>query len=603
MAKRSSFKSKKKPFLQIILPIMVSFLVAIGPIAIQSLVTLFSYQDIPVLTDHRIDFTNKENTYLQGRYIYGDVEFFYNQWLYSDPLEEPESVPLRTPSPWTGHDNGHGGIFSGDGYASYRFYLTGLMPGRHIRAFQNIEIPNRIFLNGVLCCQTGEPSQQAQSTMMSVRAVVDRSIVVPDNGVIEYVMEVGNTGDGGCQHLGVVYQEGVPQPSSTQEVFFPIDAGFILAALIVAAPLIMVTRDKKRHLLLVAAIITEAFIYFSSMDSLFISAGFVFSFPVSEVIGLTAFCVMVALLIAYEYVGSRRNFNTMEMTAIMLGLMVFALGYTFSHGTKWCTLFIGFIATIPLYLIIKDWIAIRKGFLNLPSLALNSVLLAHALIVLGFGVDGFGILFTFYPTVSALLIVTMCFAIGFYDTFHTSLMMKDAAVLEHRYKTISNRALSRFINYDETIAILSMIEHNYDHSIEEGERALLFLSSLFRARLVALREPRITLERECELEWRIWTFLSELRGYSNALVLDVERGEFEVPSLIFEEAIAEIAKYLGPDDSIFIVECENGARLDYPEEILLQAETCRSIVDRCAVQGLRADLFLGSIFIYEEDIQ
>lgn len=603
MPAKPSQENKKKPFLRIILPILASFLVGFGPVIVQIIITAATVSNVRFVRDGYVDLEDVDTARLKNRYLYGEVEFFYSQWIYSDVLEEPKSIPYSTPSPWTGKDDGKGGKFDGSGYASYRFYLRGLTPGSRVRAYQNIEIPNRIYLNGVLSSQTGQPSKSPQNSLISVASVYDASVVVPSSGIVEYVMEVGNTGDGGAHHLGFVYIEGTRAATFSSSIAFPISLGFMLASVAIGVASIRLSKVGVRPMLLIGGVFFEAVLYLCSMDSALISAGLLFSLPAAEVLAVASFGGLVALSLFYSYYGLNSTYDAAEMTSLLILDVLAVVGYTFAHGTPWVSVFLGVLVSVSVYSLIKDWVGIKRGIGEIQVLSMDSLLLAFGLMILAYSLDAFGVHFVVYPTISSLVISSVSLTIGFYNVYRASLIRKNDAMLQRRYKTASNRALAKFTTQEEAIRYLTYIGQKYESSLAEGDHELVLISSLMRKRLYALREESIPLSKECEIEGQVWEFVSGSNHFEAELVLDVDEGSFMVPPLIFEQALLEIGPYLSRDDVIFIEETPSGARLEFPFELQLQPSTARALQERCSLQGLIATIDALGVSIEKGEAQ
>ena len=604
MGSNSPSNSQKKPFLRIVLPIMVSFLLTLLPVSFQALLSFVQQNEIAMVHNAHVDLSGRERFDYQNRYIYGEVELFYNEWICSDDLGTSSEPPIsfQTPRPWTGYPDADGNRLSEMGFASYRYYLTGLKPGVSIRAHANVEVPNRIYLNGVLCSQVGEPSKTAQSSLIRTTILVDEAIIVPENGVVTYVLEVGNTGDGGSHHIGSIYIDGTPRSGFTQYLFFPIAAGFLFAAIVIAISFVAVNRIKVRQFLIFGCILFEALLYLCSSDSFLIAAGLYFSLPIAELLSVFALGGVISLVVFYAYHGKFSPFKKYELALLTAVAVLSTVGYLFTHGTEISTVFLGTLAMVPLYALIKNFIALRRGFSDIQSIVLNVSLLSHTLLIIGFAMDSFGIAFIYYPTLHAILSTALLFSVAFYDVYQTSLAKKDDAMLRRRYQTISNRAFARLLSMEESIESLAYIGRQYDKSIAEGEHSLIALSTLLRRRITTLREEKISLKEECELEDIILKFDGKLRGYSASLVFDVEDGSFMLPPLLFEAAIAELAPF-AEDESIVIVETKNGVQFLYPAGLELQRDTIRSILERCSLQGLFVRVKAHEILITEAVFQ
>ena len=159
--KRMGFRS--------LLPFFLSLFLFFAPVVVQTVLYITSINSSYILQDGVVDVSNRKEDLFQNTYIKGDVEFFYNEWIVSEPNEsDPSPIYLPTPGRWTNRAGVNGESLPSSGFGSYRFWIAGLEPGKAIRVFHNIEIPNRIYLNGTLTSQTGNPSREEQSAIIAL---------------------------------------------------------------------------------------------------------------------------------------------------------------------------------------------------------------------------------------------------------------------------------------------------------------------------------------------------------------------------------------------------------------------------------------------------
>lgn len=98
-------------------------------------------------------------------YLEGEWEFYYRQFIESDPQGEPKmSEMLNVPSSWAGNPL-YDSPYESGGYASYRAYIKGFSYKDPVTIYiPNIASAYRIYLDGQLVTESGTLSKSATDT-------------------------------------------------------------------------------------------------------------------------------------------------------------------------------------------------------------------------------------------------------------------------------------------------------------------------------------------------------------------------------------------------------------------------------------------------------
>ena len=98
-------------------------------------------------------------------YLEGEWEFYYRQFIESDPQGEPKmSEMLNVPSSWAGNPL-YDSPYESGGYASYRAYIKGFSYKDPVTIYiPNIASAYRIYLDGQLATESGTLSKSATDT-------------------------------------------------------------------------------------------------------------------------------------------------------------------------------------------------------------------------------------------------------------------------------------------------------------------------------------------------------------------------------------------------------------------------------------------------------
>ena len=112
------------------------------------------------------DCTNARPFHKHSRYyLEGEWEFYYRQFIESDPQGEPKlSEMLEVPSSWAGNPL-YDSPYESGGYASYRAYIKGFSYKDPVTIYiPNIASAYRIYLDGALVTESGTLSKSATDT-------------------------------------------------------------------------------------------------------------------------------------------------------------------------------------------------------------------------------------------------------------------------------------------------------------------------------------------------------------------------------------------------------------------------------------------------------
>lgn len=599
MADSSRLNNKNNPLLRVFLPILFSLLMIAIPIGTR-LAFLGLDQEIPALNQGNLDLSEHKQLFYHNYFLRGQVEFFYNEWIVSEPNDDASFVYIPTPSPWTGKTDANGNTMSASGFGSYRYLISGLTPGARVYADANLNIPNRIYLNRFLCSQNGNPSKQNQSTLVPAKPSISTYVEVPLDGVVEYVMEVGNTNMGGTYYLGTVIGVDNTAAKAFPRILSLLTVGVILSSIGVGVILMFLAQNRLRHACLIGAAAANVALYAVSRDSVLGNFNYVFSMRLSEVFSAGFFVIMTIMLLLYGYFSRSRALKRSEIITVNAILIASMFGFGILSGTGYEWIPFIFILACTFVGEVRFIYLVYHRQLNYAFLSLWSFLLGYGVVLLGSFAGLFDTYLQQIPTIFAAFFVITFLGIGFYDVHQESLIQKDKAVVERRFRLVSNRALVRVSTDKETLWTLSEIGNAYRADFKEGDRKLVFFSGLLRKRLLALREETITFENECDLESKFFRLRNANIHAPATLLLGFDDGDMKVPPLLFEEAILEIIHGFKNEGIVSLEETNHVITLTYPSDISLSETVISNARERATVSGFVIHFEPGKIILESE---
>lgn len=124
-------------------------------------------------------------------YLEGEWEFYYRQFIESDPQGEPKlSEMLEVPSSWAGNPL-YDSPYESGGYASYRAYIQGFSYKDPVTIYiPNIASAYRIYLDGQLVTESGTLSKSATDTWSTPSSSKQKILLTPEEH--EIVIEISS---------------------------------------------------------------------------------------------------------------------------------------------------------------------------------------------------------------------------------------------------------------------------------------------------------------------------------------------------------------------------------------------------------------------------
>jgi anti-sigma regulatory factor (Ser/Thr protein kinase) len=138
------------------------------------------------------DCTNARPFHKHSRYyLEGEWEFYYRQFIESDPQGEPKmSEMLNVPSSWAGNPL-YDSPYESGGYASYRAYIKGFSYKDPVTIYiPNIASAYRIYLDGQLVTESGTLSKSATDTWSTPSSSKQKILLTPEEH--EIVIEISS---------------------------------------------------------------------------------------------------------------------------------------------------------------------------------------------------------------------------------------------------------------------------------------------------------------------------------------------------------------------------------------------------------------------------
>ena len=484
---------------------------------------------------------------------HGNVEFYYNKWIHTDKEDISSPNYINLPRYWTGLEI-DGQVLPRDGYASYRIVTYNLKPGISISS-SFMRMPSKIFFNGVLAYEIGTPTKQKQSAGVPLEGKI-YPYIVPEDGVVEVIIEVGNCGIGGIRTMpGFTLTSNLPYPYA----IFLDQYNMAFAAIMVVIFLFsfLSLALPKTNNGLVMMVCSFFLIYITSVDTPFYikELGFNYRNSVLDMM-LNAVSIFITCITYSFYLKKQKiiKFSKLKLLIYSILGILFLASFSFTYNTYYAFISYGFISFVAIDIIINVFITYTKKD-NAVNL-LNLLCVSSFYSLLNFSMIGStGILIfdltTFYQTISLFLIVF--FMIVYLISINN--VKKEVTKnneIQEQISLLYSRSLINCMNINEINNGLSTIKNEFEKSVEEGMYTTYLFSTSLRNEINGLDYYLLPFDIESKKLLDKIAFKNIETKKNINVIFDVEETNYLIPSTFFSEIIDEVYFNVNIDDDIFI---------------------------------------------------
>lgn len=510
---------------------------------------------------------------------HGKVEFYYNHWIQTDNEQDLKPHYITLPSFWTGLEY-DGKILPRDGYASYRIHTYNLTPGISLSS-SFMRMPSKIFFNGILAYEIGAPSKEKQSALVPLEGKT-YPYIVPESGEIEVIIEVGNCGIGGIRTMpGFTLTSNLPYP---YEIFLEqfnlmFSAGMII---ILIFSFFTLALPKKNHHL-IYMVLAFFLIYITSVDTPFYlkELGFKYRDSVLD-LHLNAFSVLVGIIVCYFYLD-KENIIKKDKKHIIIFTILSALflgSLHFTYNTYYAFISYGFLTLIMLdilYLMLKTFYKDMSKINFLHLIAVSSLYgLMNFSMISSTGVLIFD-LTNFYES---LVLISMIIFMSVYLININFIRRKTIKnnELKKQFNYLFSKSLIHSLSTKEINNGLNLIKNQYKISDIDGMNATYMFTTSLRNEIKSLNNYFSLFDEESKILLNKVNFNNLLFNKNINIIFDVDRTNFEIPSIFMNEVIDEI--FLNDDGDVFISANEGKLVITMNKKRIKKSEMIDSLCQR-----------------------
>lgn len=526
---------------------------------------------------------------------FGEYEFYYNQWLITDNLNENEIIQdgnIIMPSTWTGKNivrNNKKLTLNGYGYATYRVYLNNLKSNLSLNITRKDYGDSiRVFIDNELIYTSGFLSKDYNKNDISINNFYRKSINITEQSNVALIIEVGNNGHGGLQEpiMFSIRSNGIRYNSITEAIIFFILGLVLISCLIGFIFTFSKAFNFKTAITALLLFVEMLFLILTSIDGItFFNKFKVYpDYFTSLDINYALFCIFILTFCVLMYINktleiSKKEFKFVILLLFFSVLLNLALDKTYLDFLSFIPCFICFIYL--LYLFFKS----KKDYSH-------SVSFVYLLILeLTFGYFLTLIIYKFFPiyvrfiafSSISIAIISSCFLVFYF--YHYTIINEIKREQEKLYKEkvqIQERTLREEIKPHYLFNTLSIIKYTYHKDSETGDEMVAKFSDHYRHVLKTIQKDMHPFEDEIELINQ-YINLENIKFENKPfnLILNLEFEDFKIPPLTIEPLVEnsvnyskvnekddgyiEISSYL-ENNTVIIEVCDNG--IGYNQSII-----------------------------------
>ncbi len=418
-----------------------------------------------------------------------------------------------------------------------------------------MRMPSKIFFNGVLAYEIGTPTKQKQSAGVPLEGKI-YPYIVPEDGVVEVIIEVGNCGIGGIRTMpGFTLTSNLPYPYA----IFLDQYNMAFAAIMIVIFLFsfLSLALPKTNNGLVMMVCSFFLIYITSVDTPFYikELGFNYRNSVLDMM-LNAASIFITCITYSFYLKKQKiiKFSKLKLLIYSILGILFLASFPFTYNTYYAFISYGFISLVAIDIIINVFITYTKKD-NAVNL-LNLLCVSSFYSLLNFSMIGStGILIfdltTFYQTISLFLIVF--FMIVYLISINN--VKKEVTKnneIQEQISLLYSRSLINCMNINEINNGLSTIKNEFEKSVEEGMYTTYLFSTSLRNEINGLDYYLLPFDIESKKLLDKIAFKNIETKKNINVIFDVEETNYLIPSTFFSEIIDEVYFNVNNDDDIFI---------------------------------------------------
>lgn len=472
----------------------------------------------------------------------GEWEFYYNRWIITDSDEGQMDTYINIPGKWTGLKV-KDVVLGKEGYASYKTTLINLPKGTKLcPTYQSGggDSAYRVYYNKILVGYTGTASKNMKETKNGFKMDFDSYYEVPDDGMVEVVIEIGMNRHGGITQMPGVITDGYSGYYQTFVSFFP---SFVLGLIFFSA-LIGVcinysyrTLGDRFSIFGIILLLLIHYLFSIDMINLFRNLNIRTNFYLFQCCSFISYVLLLRQLAGYVFrIKEVEHLRLYHKIYSFIGIPLFILDVgLIGTNVQWVSWILLFLFTLPYYVGLAAGVIHQRR--NSPYFfILFSVILDMGIVEM-MDISEM-ILYSSYGYEA--IFCTILMSIVFFLYFSR---IKDLNKGEVEHILFKQEILREQIKPHFIFNSLNAIKNLYHKDVNAGDEAMIRFSKHLRTNVDALDHDMITFEEEL-VNIINYVELENVRlDKPFTLLLDIQYQDFLVPVLSLQPLVENAIKY------------------------------------------------------------
>ncbi len=529
------------------------WLFVLSLIAILLLVDKFFMRDLfnlPLIQEGKTDYIGKS---YYGWEMKGEWEFYYNQWIMTDNIAEPRLDGYLNPGDkWTELEI-DGKKLAREGYASYRFVVTGYKGDCYVYSRAYGKVANNIYINGQLVSSNAPVVSKKPGASVVVEdgeMYYVNAYYKQDDAPMEIVIETGFTDNAGLKEVPAMWYSTIPYHGEVRNWWW--FGGFrdecvtavVITLVLFSVGISIAIYNKQHSFSLVYFLLALLGFFIFTPDGFPIICLLTYGNPqLLECMSFVMPCIVLVAMMYHLY--QEGIIDEDKKTLLTYGGAFVALNvaqvllYYFARGTYWqhLSVLIYTLSLLPLpYFLLKR--AAKDSPIYIVLLALLLELFFINLCDISSTLSNS---YTMVYAVGVLLVCLVVVAVFIQRAYRNERLLMEKMQIEKNLADMRRQALLTQIKPHFIFNSLVLIKDSYHLSQEDGDRAM----GLFENHLLAYVKTGELVDVDAELHFVNNYFeLEKLRNSKKIkVVYDLQKEGFKVPVLTIQPLVENAIKY------------------------------------------------------------
>lgn len=481
-------------------------------------------------------------------YPYGDYEFYYNQWIKTDNIENPISDgTISLPATWADRTilrDGNEEKITSLGFASFQITFS------NIKADQWLSVAKydygdsiRIFFNDELIYEYGYLSKEKEYNDLS-GINYTQSYYQTTGDTIVMTIEVGNSGHGGLKMIPNIHSSiNATRRTSISDAIVFFSFGILIASLLTT--LMFLLSDLKNitnHFIFILTIILSLAALFSTDGLILLNRFSIYPnfFLFRHLNRIMTSLYIFVITLCEAKLSHRLNLKTISINILVLLTTIFSMLALFDTQYFYMYYWTILVSFFVYFYYFITGTQEKLSYLNFLTVAFT---IGDLIFETSYSRSKLG-----YDNKSVFSIFT-ALRVSFFVIYFITILTRYIKSIQQYNKLYKEQAIVRDNTLKQQIQphylfnTLSVIRHFYHKNMDQGDEMIAMFSDNFRKSMINMKKTMIPFEKEIETITNYIELENMCYEKPFDLILDLDFVDFKIPPLTIEPLVENSVNY------------------------------------------------------------